>query len=126
MALEERIEEVKEEYKTAKTSVWWYLDKCKVPEDSTFHPETIAANITSSLFNIDLRGPVSIFAYGDVHRIPNSIHQTLINTGITLNQAADSSLGGTYDDACFHFCILFLKIRSPPPLKKQIFLLSEP
>ncbi|KAL0541736.1 hypothetical protein IC582_021791 [Cucumis melo] len=71
------------QYIRAKTSVWWDIENCQVPKGCD--PHAIAQNISSALVKINYCGPVSISAYGDTNRIPNSIQQALSSTGIALN-----------------------------------------
>lgn len=71
------------QYVRAKTSVWWDIENCQVPKGCD--PHAIAQNISSALVKINYCGPVSISAYGDTNRIPNSIQQALSSTGIALN-----------------------------------------
>ncbi|KAH7865571.1 hypothetical protein Vadar_008433 [Vaccinium darrowii] len=70
-------------YKTAKTSVWWDIENCRVPEGC--EPHSIALNITKALANMNYYGSVCISAYGDTTRIPASVQQALTSTGIPLN-----------------------------------------
>lgn len=71
------------QYSGAKTSVWWDIENCQVPKGC--EPHSIAQNISSALFTMNYKGPVSISAYGDTHRIPPPVQQALSSTGIALN-----------------------------------------
>ncbi|CAO2818216.1 unnamed protein product [Amaranthus hypochondriacus] len=71
------------DYRKAKTSVWWDIENCQVPKGCD--PHSIAQNITSALLKLDYGGSVSISAYGDTHRIPSSVQHALSSTGISLN-----------------------------------------
>ncbi|CAL0300151.1 unnamed protein product [Lupinus luteus] len=71
------------QYISAKTSVWWDIENCRVPKDCD--PHAIAQNISSALFHIKYCGPVSISAYGDTTRITSSVQKALSSTGISLN-----------------------------------------
>ncbi|KAK1434528.1 hypothetical protein QVD17_00275 [Tagetes erecta] len=74
---------IEKQYAKAKISVWWDIENCQVPKG--FEPHSIAQNISSALVNMNYCGPVSISAYGDTNRIPNSVQQGLNSTGIALN-----------------------------------------
>ncbi|KAL0701125.1 hypothetical protein Bca4012_057247 [Brassica carinata] len=56
-------------YMTAKTSVWWDIENCQISRG--FDAHGIAQNISSALLKVNYCGPVSVYAYGDVTRIPN-------------------------------------------------------
>ncbi|CAD5326523.1 unnamed protein product [Arabidopsis thaliana] len=71
------------QYVRAKTSVWWDIENCQVPNGLDAHG--IAQNITSALQKMNYCGPVSISAYGDTNRIPLTIQHALNSTGIALN-----------------------------------------
>lgn len=73
----------KEEFGNVKTSVWWDLENCPVPNG--VDPHAIAQNISSALSKHDYRGPVSISAFGDTHCLPANIQHALSSTGIALN-----------------------------------------
>ncbi|KAG5395862.1 hypothetical protein IGI04_017676 [Brassica rapa subsp. trilocularis] len=70
-------------YMTAKTSVWWDIESCQIPRG--FDAYGIAQNIGSALEKMNYCGPISIYAYGDVSRIPPTIQHALYSTGIALN-----------------------------------------
>ncbi|XP_062145070.1 uncharacterized protein LOC133852344 isoform X2 [Alnus glutinosa] len=70
------------QYVGAKTSVWWDIENCSVPKGCD--PNAIAQNISSALMKMNYCGPVSISAYCDTHRIPDSIQHALSSTGIAL------------------------------------------
>ncbi|KAH9717530.1 hypothetical protein KPL71_021858 [Citrus sinensis] len=72
-----------QQYVTAKTSVWWDIENCQVPDNRD--PHTITQNISSALVKMNYCGPVSISAYGDTNRIPASVQHALSTTGIALN-----------------------------------------
>ncbi|XP_050238779.1 uncharacterized protein LOC126688201 [Mercurialis annua] len=71
------------QYVLAKTSVWWDIENCQVPKNCD--PHAIAQNISSALEKLNYCGAVSISAYGDTVRIPQSVQQALSSTGIALN-----------------------------------------
>ncbi|KAF5733433.1 hypothetical protein HS088_TW17G00976 [Tripterygium wilfordii] len=71
------------QYVAAKTSVWWDIENCHVPKASD--PHAIAQNISSALAKMNYCGPVSISAYGDTNRLPNTVQKALSSTGIALN-----------------------------------------
>lgn len=73
----------KEEFGNVKTSVWWDLENCPVPNG--VDPHAIAQNISSALSKHDYRGPVAISAFGDTHCLPANIQHALSSTGIALN-----------------------------------------
>lgn len=72
------------QYVKAKTSVWWDIENCQVPKGC--QPHAIAQNISSSIAQLNYCGPLSISAYGDTNRIPQSVQHALSSTGISLNQ----------------------------------------
>ncbi|XP_010546188.1 PREDICTED: uncharacterized protein LOC104818337 isoform X3 [Tarenaya hassleriana] len=71
------------QYGKAKTSVWWDIENCQVPNGWDAHG--IAQSISSALVKMNYSGPVSISAYGDTNRIPSSVQQALSSTGVALN-----------------------------------------
>ncbi|KNA21772.1 hypothetical protein SOVF_040220 [Spinacia oleracea] len=75
--------EVLEEYRKAKTSVWWDIENCPVPKSCD--PNLIAQNIASALLKLDYGGSVSISAYGDTRGISTAVQHALSSTGISLN-----------------------------------------
>ncbi|KAK9233132.1 hypothetical protein WN943_023381 [Citrus x changshan-huyou] len=85
-----------QQYVTAKTSVWWDIENCQVPDNRD--PHTIAQNISSALVKMNYCGPVSISAYGDTNRIPASVQHALSSTGIALNHvpAVDNPAPSNY------------------------------
>ncbi|XP_044482466.1 uncharacterized protein LOC123208900 [Mangifera indica] len=72
------------QYVKAKTSVWWDIENCQVPKGC--EPHAIAQNISSAVAKLNYCGPLSISAYGDTNRIPQSVQHALSSTGISLNQ----------------------------------------
>ncbi|KAJ0079528.1 hypothetical protein Patl1_23900 [Pistacia atlantica] len=72
------------QYVKAKTSVWWDVENCQVPKGCD--PHAIAQNISSAIAKLNYCGPLSISAYGDTNRIPQSVQHALSSTGISLNQ----------------------------------------
>jgi hypothetical protein len=68
---------------TAKTSVWWDIDKCAVPRGRC-DPHHIVYNIIGALAAAGYLGPVSIAAYGDAARVAPPVLQALSATGICL------------------------------------------
>ncbi|KDP28326.1 hypothetical protein JCGZ_14097 [Jatropha curcas] len=71
------------QYASAKTSVWWDIENCQVPRGCD--PHAVAQNISSALVKMNYCGAVSISAYGDTNRIPQSVQHALSSTGIALN-----------------------------------------
>ncbi|CAN1196384.1 Meiosis regulator and mRNA stability factor 1 [Linum perenne] len=71
------------QYASAKTSVWWDIENCRVPKGCDAH--AIAQNISSALANLNYCGAISISAYGDTNQIPSSVQHALSSTGISLN-----------------------------------------
>ncbi|XP_018486938.1 uncharacterized protein LOC108857448 isoform X2 [Raphanus sativus] len=71
------------EYATAKTSVWWDIENCTVPKGWEAH--TISQKLNSALVNLNYRGPLSIYAYGNTDLIPKAVQQALSSSGISLN-----------------------------------------
>jgi len=69
---------------TAKTSVWWDIDKCAVPRGRC-DPHRIAHSLIAALAAAGYVGPVSIAAYGDAARVPPPVLAALSATGICLN-----------------------------------------
>lgn len=81
---EEEEEEMADgKYAEAKTSVWWDIENCQVPRGCD--PHLITQNIRSGLAEMDYKGSVSIWAYGDTSNIPAAIQQALSSTGVSLN-----------------------------------------
>ncbi|KAL2345526.1 hypothetical protein Fmac_006811 [Flemingia macrophylla] len=73
----------------AKISVWWDIDKCRVPRGHDAN--SVAKNITSALANINYTGPVTISAYGDTTLIPAAVQHALSSTGVSLNHVPFAS-----------------------------------
>lgn len=91
------------QYVSAKTSVWWDIENCQVPKGCD--PHAIAQNISSALVNMNYCGPVSISAYGDTNRIPQSVQHALSSTGIALNHVPAGIY--VYIYVCIYLIILF-------------------
>eukprot|EP00252_Welwitschia_mirabilis_P021153 TRINITY_DN5340_c0_g2_i1.p1 TRINITY_DN5340_c0_g2~~TRINITY_DN5340_c0_g2_i1.p1 ORF type:complete len:701 (-),score=96.91 TRINITY_DN5340_c0_g2_i1:433-2535(-) len=71
------------EFATAKTSVWWDLESCPVPD--RVDPYCLAQNISSALAEFDYKGRLSITAFADSHKLPEKVQRALSNTGIALH-----------------------------------------
>ena len=71
------------QYAEAKTSVWWDIENCQVPKGCD--PHMIAQNIRSGLAEMEYKGAVAIWAYGDTGNIPAAIQKALSSTGVSLN-----------------------------------------
>ncbi|KAJ4828284.1 hypothetical protein Tsubulata_028599 [Turnera subulata] len=71
------------QYVAAKTSVWWDIENCPVPDEC--NPHAIAQNISSALVKMNYCGPLSISAYGDTNRINPAVQHALNSTGVSLN-----------------------------------------
>lgn len=96
---------------TVKTSVWWDIENCQVPKGCD--PHAIAQNISSALFNINCRGPVSVSAYGDTTLIPSSVQQALSSTGISLNHVPNGVKDAS--DKRILVDMLFWAVDNPAP-----------
>ncbi|KAH7666550.1 Meiosis regulator and mRNA stability factor 1 protein [Dioscorea alata] len=99
------------QYVEAKTSVWWDIENCQVPRGCD--PHLIAQNIRSGLAEMDYKGAVSIWAYGDTSNIPAAIQQALSSTGVSLNHVP----AGVKDasDKKILVDMLFWAVDNPPP-----------
>ncbi|CAA7022471.1 unnamed protein product [Microthlaspi erraticum] len=71
------------EFAKAKTSVWWDTENCEVPKGCD--GSMISQNIKSALEKKNYFGPLTIYAYGDINKIPSSVQEALSSTGISLN-----------------------------------------
>ncbi|XP_010522869.1 PREDICTED: uncharacterized protein LOC104801327 isoform X2 [Tarenaya hassleriana] len=69
-------------YAAAKTSVWWDIENCPVPNG--LDANGVAQNISLALVKMNYFGPFSISAYGDTNRIPYSAQQALYSSGVAL------------------------------------------
>ncbi|XP_074577081.1 uncharacterized protein LOC141833514 [Curcuma longa] len=100
-----------DDYATVKTSVWWDIENCQVPKVCDSH--LIAQNISSALAALGYRGPVSISAFGDTSKIPQSVQQALNSTGIALNHVP----AGVKDasDKKILVDMLLWAVDNPPP-----------
>lgn len=110
--------EAEEQYVSAKTSVFWDIENCQVPKGCDVH--AIAQNISSALFKMNYRGPVSISAYGDTHRLPASVQQALSSTGIALNHVPSGVKDAS--DKKILVDMLFWAVDNPAPA--SFFLIS--
>ncbi|CAN6289329.1 unnamed protein product [Urochloa humidicola] len=97
---------------TAKTSVWWDIDKCAVPRGRC-DPHRIAHNLIAALAAAGYAGPVSIAAYGDAARVPLPVLAALSATGICLNHVP----AGSKDTSEKRMLVdmLFWAFDNPPP-----------
>ncbi|WVZ57052.1 hypothetical protein U9M48_007493 [Paspalum notatum var. saurae] len=97
---------------TAKTSVWWDIDKCAVPRGRC-DPHRIAHNLIAALAAAGYVGPVSIAAYGDAARVPLPVLAALSATGICLNHVP----AGSKDTSEKRMLVdmLFWAFDNPPP-----------
>ncbi|XP_042398878.1 meiosis regulator and mRNA stability factor 1-like [Zingiber officinale] len=102
---------LEDDYATVKTSVWWDIENCQVPKVCDSH--LIAQNISSALAALGYRGPVSISAFGDTNKIPQSVQQALNSTGIALNHVP----AGVKDasDKKILVDMLLWAVDNPPP-----------
>ncbi|ESQ31819.1 hypothetical protein EUTSA_v10003670mg [Eutrema salsugineum] len=71
------------EYARAKTSVWWDIENCPVPNG--FDAHGIAQKFSSALNTMNYCGPLSISSYGNTSLIPNSVQLAISSSGISLN-----------------------------------------
>ncbi|CAN8264832.1 unnamed protein product [Cochlearia groenlandica] len=70
-------------FTTAKTSVWWDIENCRVPKDCD--PYKIAQNIKTALEKNNYNGALTIHAYGDTKQISSHVkRQALSSTGVSL------------------------------------------
>ncbi|KAM0947551.1 putative NYN domain, limkain-b1-type, meiosis regulator and mRNA stability factor 1 [Dioscorea sansibarensis] len=99
------------QYAEAKTSVWWDIENCQVPKGCD--PHQIAQNIRSALAEMEYKGSVAIWAYGDTSNIPAAIQQALSSTGVSLNHVP----AGVKDasDKKILVDMLFWAVDNPPP-----------
>jgi len=97
------------QYVRAKTSVWWDIENCQVPNGLDAHG--IAQNITSALQKMNYCGPVSISAYGDTNRIPLTIQHALNSTGIALNHVPAGNFPLLKLSLLLSFCIFICLVR---------------
>ncbi|RLN19825.1 uncharacterized protein C2845_PM02G25090 [Panicum miliaceum] len=97
---------------TAKTSVWWDIDKCAVPRGRC-DPHRIAHNLIAALAAAGYAGPVSIAAYGDAARVPPPVLAALSATGICLHHVP----AGSKDTSEKRMLVdmLFWAFDNPPP-----------
>ncbi|NP_001340790.1 uncharacterized protein LOC103635445 [Zea mays] len=97
---------------TAKTSVWWNIDKCAVPRGRC-NPHRIAHNLIAALAVAGYVGPVSIAAYGDAAQVPPPVLAALSATGICLNHVP----AGCKDTSEKRMLVdmLFWAFDNPPP-----------
>ncbi|KAJ4836503.1 hypothetical protein Tsubulata_036205 [Turnera subulata] len=98
-------------YVTAKTCVWWDIENCAVPKSCD--PNVIAKNISSALANQNFRGPVSVSAYGDTHRIPATVQHALSSTGVSLHHVP----AGVKDNSDKKILVRMMlwALENPPP-----------
>ncbi|XP_044482858.1 meiosis regulator and mRNA stability factor 1-like isoform X2 [Mangifera indica] len=99
------------QYVKAKTSVWWDIENCQVPKRC--EPHAIAQNISSAVAKLNYCGPLSISAYGDTNRIPQSVQHALSSTGISLNQVPPGVKDAS--DKKILVDILFWAVDNPAP-----------
>ncbi|CAN6234380.1 unnamed protein product [Urochloa humidicola] len=97
---------------TAKTSVWWDIDKCAVPRGRC-DPHRIAHNLVTVLAAAGYAGPVSIAVYGDAARVPPPVLAALSATGICINHVP----AGSKDTIEKRMLVdmLFWAFDNPPP-----------
>ncbi|KAF3515073.1 hypothetical protein F2Q69_00009562 [Brassica cretica] len=70
-------------FEEAATWVCWDIENCPIPNGCK--AEEISQKISSALSKLNYRGPISIFAYGNMNHIPPSVKKALSSTGVVLN-----------------------------------------
>ncbi|KAL1215093.1 hypothetical protein V5N11_007668 [Cardamine amara subsp. amara] len=99
------------EYSTAKTSVWWDIENCKVPKGYDGH--AIAEDIRSVLLKRNYCGSLSIYAYGDTKQIASSVQQALSNTGVSLNHVPPGVKDGSDKKILVDMLLWAMENRAP-------------
>ncbi|GLJ16192.1 hypothetical protein SUGI_0270530 [Cryptomeria japonica] len=100
-----------DEFRNAKTSVWWDLEKC--PVAFGVDPHSIARNIRSALSKCDYKGSVSITAFGDTRALSPTIQRALSSTGIALHHVP-SGVKDASDNSIL-VDMLFWAVDNPAP-----------
>ena len=65
---------------TDRINVLWDIENCAVPHGVA--PHQIAEHIRNALASVDLHGPITLSAYGDVQMHSKSVQQALAETNI--------------------------------------------
>lgn len=73
----------RDEGRHIRVSVWWDFEKCYVPVGVNVHK--VSPRITFALRTSGVKGPITIYAYGDVVQISHSSQEALATSGIRLN-----------------------------------------
>lgn len=66
-----------------RVSVWWDFENCSVPVGVNVHK--VSPRITAALRTSGVKGPIAIYAYGDVVQLSRSSQEALVASGIRLN-----------------------------------------
>ncbi|KAE8802555.1 hypothetical protein D1007_21744 [Hordeum vulgare] len=99
------------EYAAVKTSVWWDIENCAVPRSCD--PQLIVQNMSSALATAGYRGPISVSAYGDTHRMARNVQRALSSTGVSLHHVPAGIKDAS--DKKILVDMLFWAIDNPPP-----------
>lgn len=111
------IEQMTMENANTNISVWWDVGNCQIPTniDSI---DCIVKNIRLALLNANLRGKLSIFAYGNKNLIASEVQHALSTTDIPLCHVPT---GDVYKDIMFDM----FKWVSENPAPASIMLISS-
>ncbi|XP_025827933.1 uncharacterized protein LOC112902952 [Panicum hallii] len=91
---EEWEEDERGESRAVKVTVWWDLQRCRLPR--RVDPRCLGARVTAALRRAGIRGPVEITAFGDATRIPTAEQEALTVTGVALSHVPSSGKDGSY------------------------------
>ncbi|KAJ7527882.1 hypothetical protein O6H91_16G074900 [Diphasiastrum complanatum] len=92
-------------------SVWWDIENCMVP--NSVRPHDVARNISKALRQENFRGPISISAYGDTHRLSHEVQTAITSTGINLHHIPSGHKDAS--DKAIIVDMLFWALDNPPP-----------
>ncbi|XP_073269809.1 uncharacterized protein [Primulina huaijiensis] len=103
--------------------VWWDYENCEVLNSADFI--SIANNIVAGLTKLRVSGPITLFVYVDVGRIPRDVSEALQRTGITMIHVLP---GRNSADMKMVLGMCLWAVEHPPPatyvlnIERQIFL----
>lgn len=88
-----------EDSRNVKVSVWWDFENCSIPLGTNVFK--VSHLITSAVRANGIKGPLQIYAFGDVFQLSRANQEALSSTGISLNHVPH----GYFSFSLFQFTI---------------------
>ena len=89
-------------------NVFWDIENCAVPNGVA--PHQIAEHLRNALASVDLHGPISLSAFGDVQKHSKSVQQALADTNIYFKNVPNGEPEGVLVDGTRyeHGCMVWI------------------